>query len=185
MNKYMNFLDIARKRQSVREYLDKPVEKEKIEQCIEAARIAPSACNSQPWSFIVIDDPVLKNTVAEQTSNMMLPLNHFTKQAPVLIAIILEKAKVISQIGGTVKNKEFPLIDLGIAAEHICLQAVSEGLGTCILGWFNENKIKQLLNVPARKRIGLIITLGYPSNDKIRPKKRKELKDIIRCNSYG
>ncbi|GAJ19588.1 unnamed protein product, partial [marine sediment metagenome] len=118
------------------------------------------------------------------TSNKMLPLNHFTKQAPVLIAIVLEKAKVITQIGGTIKNKEFPLIDIGIAAEHICLQAVSEGLGTCMLGWFNEKKVKQLLNIPSRKRVLLIITLGYPSNNRIRLKMRKELKEIVRYNSY-
>ena len=184
MNEHMNFLALATKRQSVRGYLDKPVEKEKVERCLEAARLAPSACNSQSWSFIVIDNPELKNAVADQTSNKMLPLNHFTKQAPVLIAIVLEKAKVIAQIGGNIKNKEFPLIDIGIAAEHICLQAASEGLGTCMLGWFNEKKVKQLLNMPSRKRVLLIITLGYPSNNRIRLKKRKELKEIVRYNSY-
>lgn len=184
MNEHINFLVLATKRQSVRGYLDKPVEKEKVKRCLEAARLAPSACNSQPWSFIVIDNTELKNAVADQTSNKMLPLNHFTKQAPVLIAIVLEKAKVITQIGGTIKNKEFPLIDLGIAAEHICLQAASEDLGTCMLGWFNEKKVKQLLNIPSRKRVLLIITLGYPSNNRIRLKKRKELKEIVRYNSY-
>ncbi len=84
----MDFFDLVRKRYSVRAYSPKPVEPEKIQRCIEAARLAPSACNSQPWTFIVVDDPQIKNNLADTTSNKLLPLNHFTKQAPVMIVIV-------------------------------------------------------------------------------------------------
>lgn len=182
--KQMDFLELVKKRQSTRSYSDKQVEKEKIDRCLEAGRLAPSACNAQPWSFIVIDDPGLKNQVADLTADRLLPLNHFTKQAPVHIIIVIEKANLTSNLGSLIKDKFFPWIDIGIAAEHICLQATSEGLGTCILGWFKEKKIKKLLNVPDKKRIGLLITVGYPKKEEIRQKKRKALADIVHYNTY-
>lgn len=183
--KSADFIELVKKRQSTRSYSAKPVEKIKIERCLEAGRLAPSACNAQPWSFIMIDDQELKNKVADLTADRLLPLNHFTKQAPVHIVIVVEKANLTSNLGSALKDKLFPWIDIGIAAEHICLQAVSEGLGTCILGWFKEKKVKKLLNVPEKKRVGLIITLGYPKTERIRKKKRKVLTDITHRNMYG
>lgn len=179
-----DFLSIARARQSDRSYhTDKEVEKEKILKCIEAARIAPSACNAQPWKFIIVDDPVLKNKIADATSNRLLPLNHFTKQAPVHVVIVREPANITSRLGQVIKDKDFPVMDIGIAAEHFCLQAVGEGLGTCMLGWFDEPKVKKLLNIPASKRAELIITVGYPASPN-RTKKRKPVEEIIAFNGY-
>lgn len=180
----MDFLDLVRDRQSVRKYLNKPVEREKIERCLEAARLAPSSSNSQPWRFIVIDEPKLKEAVARETFGRLISFNHFSLQAPVLILLISEKTKLSVRIGGMIKNKQFSLIDIGIAAEHFCLQAVEEGLGTCILGWFDEKGVKKLLNIPLQKRVELIITVGYTESDKIRPKKRKEMDQIRSYNSY-
>lgn len=178
-----DFLSLVQSRQSDRAYIEKEVEKDKLLRCLEASRLAPSACNSQPWTFIVVDNTELKNKVAEATANALLPLNHFTKQAPIHIVIVLESPKLVSQLGGAIKNKEYPLIDIGIAAEHFCLQATSEGLGTCILGWFNEKKVKQLLNIPKGKRPLLIITLGYPAKP-TRKKIRKGFEKIVRYNKY-
>ena len=183
MSDNFNFLDLVSKRQSERSYLSKPVEREKIIRCIEAARLAPSACNSQPWKFIIVDDPDLKNAVAEETSNTLLPLNHFTKQAPVHIVVVREKPKLTSAIGARIKDKDFSVMDIGIATGYLCLQAVEEGLGTCILGWFNEKNVKNLLKVPVNKRVELIITIGYPGSPK-RLKKRKNMEQIIRYNYY-
>ena len=179
-----SFLELVRQRQSVRGYTSQPVESFKIAQCIEAARLAPSACNAQPWRFIVVDDPHLKNQLADLTADRWLPLNHWTKQAPVHVVIVVESPNLTSRIGAAVKKRDFPWIDLGIAAEHFCLQAVAQGLGTCMLGWFKEDKVKQLLHIPANKRIGLLITLGYPADPKIRPKIRKPLDDIRCKNRY-
>lgn len=180
----MKFLNLVKSRQSERGYLDTPVDIKKIERCIEAARFAPSACNSQPWKFIVITDKEIKDKLAKTTSSKMIPLNHFTSQAPVFIVVVSEKQNLSAKMGQLIKSKDFDMIDLGIATEHICLQAKEEDLGTCILGWFDEKKVKKLLKIPRSKRPILIITLGYPSITNIRPKIRKELKEIMNYNEY-
>jgi nitroreductase len=178
-------LELFSKRQSVRAYNpEQPVEMEKLMRCIEAARIAPSACNAQPWKFIIIDNPELKNQVADLTSSKILSMNHFTKQAPVIVAIVREPANLSSSVGQVLKNKEYPLIDIGIAAIQFCLQATAQGLGTCIMGWFDEKKVKRLLHIPRNKRLELIITVGYPATDEIRPKIRKQTEQILSHNSY-
>jgi len=179
------FLGLVKQRQSVRNYADRPVEKDKLERCLEAARLAPSACNAQPWTFIVVDDSGMKNRLADLTADRWLPLNHWTKQAPVHVVIVVEPGNLTSRMGAKVKKRNFPWIDVGIAAEHFCLQAAAEGLGTCMLGWFKEDKVRALLNVPEAKRIGLIIPVGYPRDESIRPKKRKRILDVVRWNRYS
>jgi nitroreductase len=179
-----SFFELVGKRQSVRAYLPSQVEPEKLNHCLEAARLAPSACNAQSWKFIVVDEPALKAEVAQATSSRLLGINHFTLQAPVLVVIVIERANFTSNMGQMIKDREFPLIDLGIATEHFCLQATAEGLGTCILGWFDEPKVKKLLSIPRQKRVGLIVTLGYAANQEIRPKKRKPIEEIISKNKY-
>jgi len=180
----MNFLELAQKRQSVRSYKDTAVEREKIERCLEAARLAPSASNSQPWHFVVIDEPALKNQVAEKTFGRLVSFNHFTLQAPVLVAVLTEASKLIAKLGGSLNDKQYNHFDVGMATEHFCLQATEEGLGTCILGWFDEKAVKELLNLPKSKRIDLIITVGYPSKDEIRKKNRKPIDEIRSYNKY-
>ncbi len=176
-------LELINKRQSDRAYLSNPIEGDKLERILEAGRLAPSACNAQPWKFIIIDQQELKNKIADCTSSKILGMNHFTKQAPIHIVIVEEKANFTSNAGSLIKNKQFPLIDIGITAEHICLQAAAEGLGTCMLGWFDETKVKKLLNIPKSKRVPLIITLGYPASE-TREKRRKDLDNITSYNSY-
>ena len=180
----MKFLELVKTRQSVRKYLDKPVEREKIEGCLEAARLAPSASNSQPWNFIVIDDPKLKEAVARKTFDRVISFNRFSLQAPVLIILISERSGFLNKVAEAIKDKQFSLIDIGITAEHLCLQATEEGLGTCMLGWFNEKGVKKLLNISPSKRVELIITVGYPESTIIRPKKRKPMNQIRSYNSY-
>jgi len=179
------FLSLVQQRQSVRKYTDKAVEPKMLERCLEAARLAPSASNSQPWKFVVVTDPELQQKVAKATIGPLSTFNNFVLQAPVIVAIVIEKMKVFTKIGATIQDREYPLIDIGIAAEHFCLQAAEEGLGTCMLGWFNEKSIKELLNIPLDKRIGLLITLGYaPEDYLVRKKIRKKVEETIRYNSY-
>ncbi|HPB24520.1 MAG TPA: nitroreductase family protein [Bacteroidales bacterium] len=179
----MNFLELTKLRQSSRKYEDRLVEREKIARCIEAARLAPSACNSQPWTFVVADQPELKQKIAGETFSSVAPFNRFALQAPVMVAIVTEKPSLLSRFGSRIRNKDFYLFDIGMAAEHFCLQAAEEGLGTCILGWFNEKNVMKLLNIPKNKRVGLLITLGY-STSRIREKTRKPLNKILKYNSY-
>ena len=181
----MDFQKIIRIRQSVRKYQSKPVEPGKIEKLIEAVHLSPSACNSQPWRLIIVDEPDLKNEVAKATFSKAVTFNKFAVEAPVIAVLVIEKAKLIAQIGGSLKNQDYPMYDIGIAAAHFCLQAAELGLGTCMIGWFDEKKIRQLLNIPEKRKIGLVITLGYsPEDYKLRKKIRKPLAEICGFNGY-
>ena len=180
----MDFLELVSSRQSVRAFdPDRVVEREKLDRIIEIARLAPSACNAQPWSFVLVDDPELKNKVADATSSRVLGMNHFTKQAPVHLLLVEEKVNISSGIGGWVKKKDFAQMDLGIVAAHIVLAAQAEGLGTCIVGWFDEDKVKDLLNIPSSKRVWLSIVIGYGTQP-LRKKSRKPIEKIFSHNSY-
>ncbi len=177
-----DFLELVKARQSDRAYdITRAVEPEKLERILEAARLAPSACNAQPWKFVVVTDKELSQKVGKATAG--LGMNKFAKDAPVHILVVEESANITSLLGGKVKNKHFPLIDLGIAAAHITLAAESEGLGSCILGWFDEKEIKSLTGIPASKRLVLVITIGYSAKAK-RQKIRKEKTKVVTYNKY-
>lgn len=177
-----DFLELVASRQSDRAYdKSRTVEPEKLERILEAARLSPSACNAQPWKFIVVTDPELSVTVGKATAG--LGMNKFAKDAPVHILIVEESANITSLLGSKIKDKHFPLIDIGIAAAHITLAAEAEGLGSCILGWFDEKELKRLLGIPVSKRLLLDITIGYPEKGK-RLKSRKAKEKVISYNKY-
>jgi nitroreductase len=181
----MEFAELIKTRQSVRKYQEKPVEKGTLQQLIEAVRLAPSASNSQPWKLIIVDEPTLKAQVVRATFSKSVSFNKFAPEAPVIAVLVIEKPPLVTQIGGLLKQREFPLIDIGIAAVHLCLQAAELGLGTCMLGWFDENAIKQLLHIPRKTRIGLVITLGYAAEEyPLRSKIRKDLAVMSSFNGY-
>ncbi len=179
-----NFLELVAQRQSDRAFdPTRPIEADKLGRILDAARLAPSACNAQPYKLIVVDDPELKNRVADTTSSRLLGMNHFTKQAPVHIVIVEENPNFTSGVGAVVKDKHFPYIDIGIVAAYISLAATDEGLGSCILGWFDEKRLKSVLGLPSRKRVLLDIVLGY-SAQPLREKKRKDMDKLIGYNKY-
>lgn len=176
----MEFSELIKIRQSDRKYETRPVDKELVMKCIEAARLAPSACNSQPWKFVVVDDPVLLKEMADAAQGM--GMNKFSHEAPVIVAVVLEKMNLSASIGSVIKDKEYSLLDVGIAVEHFCLQAADLGLGTCIMGWFNEKKVRKMLNI-GRKRVPLLLTLGYPASE-TRNKIRKPVEEMCSWNKY-
>lgn len=176
-------LEIISSRQSDRKYSDRPVEKEKLERIIEAGRVAPSACNAQPWKIIIVTDQGLLNNIAKAASSTVLGMNLFVGQAPLMIVMVREKPNFSSIIGGTIKKKDYSLIDIGIVSENICLQAEAEGLGSCMVGWFDEPKLKNILSIPRSKRVELIITLGYSLSAQ-REKRRKPEKEVVSYNKY-
>jgi len=182
----MDFFELVKQRQSVRKYnYDRKIEDEKLLRILEAGRLAPSASNSQPWTFVVVDQPDLCLKVAKATRGTLIGINKFVTQAPLLIVMVIEKAKITTQIGGAIKDKEYPLIDIGIAGEHMCLQAEDDGIGSCMLGWFDEKKIRSLLNIPQKKNIGLVISFGYaPEDYPLRKKIRKDINTVVKWNSY-
>lgn len=181
----MEFQNLVNQRYSVRAYRPDSVPEKALAACLEAARLAPSACNAQPWSFVVIDDPELKERTAAETLLSFTKMNRWAAQAPVIVAVVAERPNWSSQAGAALKNKPFWLVDIGIAAEHFCLQAADLGLGTCMLGWFDESAVKRLLKIPRGKRVPLLITLGYPVEKESREKQRKETSAMAFFNRYG
>ena len=181
----MPLLELLKHRKSIRDFLDTPVEREKIIMCLEAARVAPSACNSQPWKFIIVDNRELKNKLCQMAFSGIYSVNSFGKMAPVIVAVVSEKSKFLATIGGMFRGTRYYLIDIGIACEHFVLQAEELGLGTCWIGWFNEPAAKSLLNVPASKKIDVLIALGYYDKEKLGPEHGREpLDKISSFNSY-
>jgi nitroreductase len=180
----MNFLSLLSQRLSIRHYSDKPVPRSVLERCLEAARLAPSACNSQPWYFIVIDDANLKNQVCDAAFSGIYFSNHFAKTAPVVIVLVTERSKYIARLGGHIRNLQYSLVDIGIVGEHFILQAAEEGLGTCWLGWLNEKAIKKVLQLPKEVNVDVMISVGYPESTREKKRLRKSLDEIRGYNHY-
>ena len=176
----MNLSELIQKRQSDRKYESRPVSREMVMKCLEAARLAPSACNSQPWKFVVVDDVALLPQMGAAAAGM--GMNGFAREVPVIVAVVLEKMNLTARIGSVIKDKEYSLLDVRIAVEHFCLQAAELGLGTCIMGWFDEKKVKKLLGIKG-KRVPLLISLGYPAGE-TRKKARKSLEEMSSWNQY-
>ena len=179
----MDFDKLVLQRESVRKYTDKEIAKEDIVKCIEAARMTPSAHNSQPWTFIVADDKELVSALADITVSGLVRFNKFAKTAKVIVAVVIEKTH-FALVGSNKTDDDYNMIDIGAATEHFCLQAAEMGIGTCILGYFQEDKAKAILNIPKDKKLGLMIAMGYSQFDSPREKKRKDLDEILRYNSY-
>lgn len=178
----MKTLDqLINERRSIRKYTEKPVEREKLNLVIEAARLAPSACNAQPWRFVVVDEAELKaRLISEGLGGVVVP-NSWAKTAPAVIVACSDLELVTHKLAERVQGVEYHLIDMGIALEHIALKAVELGLGTCYIGWFNAKAIKKLLKLPQNWKAECLLTIGYPA-DVPEASKRKELKEIIRFN---
>ncbi len=181
----MALLDLLKHRKSIRDFLDRPVERKKIMMCLEAARLAPSACNSQPWKFIVVDDRQLKDKLGDAAFRGIYSMNSFCKMAPVIVVVVSEKSKFLARIGGMFRGTKYYLIDIGVAIEHFVLQAEDLGLGTCWIGWFNERAVKSVLEIPHRKKIDILVALGYYDREKTRSEHSREPIDkIASFNSY-
>ena len=171
----MNFLEIAQTRQSCRAYDEtRTVEAEKVTAMLEAARLAPSACNGQPYHFTVCRGDAAKE-VAKAT--MGLGMNKFAVQAPVLI-VVSEKPYVKSAaMGARVKGNDYRSMDIGIAVAYLTAEATSQGLSTCILGWLDDDKLRAACGL--KQTVRLVITLGYAADETIRPKKRKDMGELV------
>ena len=172
----MNFMEIAQARQSTRAYdEDRPVEEEKLTAILQAAQLAPSACNGQPYHFTVCRGEAAKE-VAMACRGM--GLNKFAVQAPVVIVVSEMPYVKSAALGAKLKKNDYRSIDIGIATAYLTAEAAAQGLSTCILGWLDSEKIEKMCNLeyPAR----LVITLGYAAEgEKLREKKRKELTELV------
>lgn len=170
-------------RRSIRKYEDRPVEREKIDACLQAALLAPSACNSQPWHYIVIDDPKIKEAFCKEVFTGVYAMSKWAEKAPVLVAVVSDRGNFTSRIGNFFRRTEFYLVDQGISGEHFVLRAHDLGLGTCWIGWLNSGKAEKFFKLPKGKKIEHLIALGYPAENPA-PRPRKEMKDCVSYNEY-
>ena len=170
----MNFTEIALARQSCRAYdPHRPVEQEKLDAILEAVRLAPSACNGQPYHLTVCRGRAAQ-AVAKATMGM--GMNKFAAQAPILIVISEEAYVKTAALGAKVKGNDYRSIDIGIAAAYLTAEAAAQGLGTCILGWLDDEKIREICGLS--RPVRLVVTLGYPA-DTPREKKRKKIEELV------
>lgn len=179
----MELEQVILKRRSIRKFLDKPVEREKINACLEAARLAPSACNSQPWHYIVIDDPKVKQDFCNAAFSGVYNMTRWAEKAPVLVAVVSDRGNFTSRVGNFFRNTEFFLVDQGISGEHFVLRAHDLGLGTCWIGWLNSTKAAQFFNLPKNKKIEHLFAVGYPAETPA-PRPRAKLEDIVSYNKF-
>ena len=172
----MNFLEIAQNRQSCRSYDEnRAIEQEKLDAILETARLAPSACNGQPYHLTVCRGEIAKQVAA---ATMGMGMNKFAAQAPVQLVISEVPYVKTAALGAKLKGIDYRSIDIGIVAAYITSEATVQGLGSCILGWIDEDKIRNICGIDSK--IHLVITLGYAKEgDKLRPKKRKELWELV------
>ncbi len=170
----MNFTEIAKARYSCRKYdQNRPVEAEKLAAILESARLAPSACNGQPYHITVCTGEKAKE-VARTTKDMKI--NTFADQAPVLLVISEEPYCKMAALGAKIKHNDYRSIDIGIVCAYITAEAAAQGLGSCIIGWLDSDKICKLCGIDGTVR--LVITLGY-ALDEGREKKRKSAEELI------
>lgn len=177
------FLRLASSRRSIRAFQDRPVEREKLLACLEAARLAPSACNAQPWKFIVVDDPAVKVRLAEAAFSGIYKVCRHAAGAPVLVAVASRRGSRWAWLGNQVQGTVFRLVDIGISCEHFVLQAHELGLGTCWLGWFDAKASAKVLGVPRGTRLEMLLSVGYPAESPAaRP--RRSLEEMSSFNAF-
>lgn len=172
----MNFTEIANNRQSCRAYNpERTVENEKLQAILESARLSPSACNGQPYHITVCKGESAKQ-VAKATQGM--GMNKFSAQAPIMLVISEMPYVKSAGFGARIKHNDYRSIDIGILSAYITAEATAQGLSTCILGWFDDAKIREICKVDGQVR--LVITLGYATDDdKLRTKKRKDMDELV------
>ena len=170
----MDIYELIALRKSVREFLDKPVPDEILERLLNAARLAPSAHNQQEWRFVVVTDPGLRSQLIEAANDQ-----EFVGQAPVVLACCAETDNRVMSC-----NQACYPIDVSIAIDHITLAAAHEGLGSCWIGAFNEQKVKDILNIPQHIRVVELLPIGYPADPAPVKKFRLPLNKITKQNTW-
>lgn len=171
-----DFFEIIKERCSCRAYSAKPIEREKIEKCIDAARLSPSACNSQPWFYTVVTSGEMTRKVAQCLQRD--GANKFTDNVPVFAVVSEKNAELKPSISGKVENQKFAQIDIGLSIAHFCLAAQAQGLSSCIIGWMEEDKLHEVCGIAPEDPIRAVIALGYAAGNAKRSKIRKSIGEM-------
>ncbi|RJS84900.1 nitroreductase [Candidatus Bathyarchaeota archaeon] len=170
----MNVFDAIRTRRSIRKYLNKPVEREKLSKILEAARLSPSAANRQPWRFIVVTDQKIKEELRAAYDE-----DWFVSAPVIIVGCALPSEAWVRSDG-----EEYWKVDLAIAMQNLILEAWELGLGTCWIGAFREDEVKRILGIPDEVRVVALASLGYPAEEKGSVTKRKPLEEIVSYNYW-
>jgi len=176
-----SLMDLLQKRRSIRKFKTDPVPEEMIRSCVEAARIAPSAENVQPWRFIAVTDPAKKKELADVAFPHMYRFSRWAADAPVIVALAAKLDILANRIGAHLQGTQYYLLDLGIAGEHFMLRAVEQGLGGCWIGWFHAKAASRALALPRNLKLTALLALGYPdvALDELKVKKRRDMDEIL------
>jgi len=176
------FYQLVKARRSIRKYENRPVEREKILACIEAARLAPSAENLQPWRFFVLDQPQPIEAFSNVVFTGIYRPTRWAASAPVLVTLFAKMDVLVNRLGRFVQGTQYYLLDLGIAGEHFVLQAQELGLGTCWIGWFHAQKARKFFRLSSNYRAVAILSVGYSSHLPSRKRRLLEVEEIVRFN---
>lgn len=183
MINYDELIQLISSRRSCRNYFEQDVPDELIEKCLEAARLAPSACNKQPWRFVVVKDAQLRGSICREGILPGLPMP-WLNEVPVIIAICAKMEIITHKLAKFISKVDYSPIDIGIAGEHFVLAAESLGLGSCWIGWFKEKAIKRILNIPRNIKVVSLLSLGYPADVTAAKKEKLLLADIYLKNIW-
>ena len=181
----MGLMDLIRARRSVRRYADRPVERALLEECLEAARLAPSAENAQPWRFVVVDDPAVKERLAGAAFSGVYRPTRFAAKAPAIIAVLAKPDIVANRLGRAIQGTKYYLIDCGIACQQLVLRATELGLGVCYIGWYSKRGVRKALQVPRSHDIVVLLAVGYPEGEPGKEKPKKPLHELVSYNRFG
>ena len=172
------YLDLAKRRESCRNFdPGRMVEREKLERCAEAAWLAPSACNSQPWKYLIVTNPDYVKKLRPLMQE--LGMNKFVDQCPAFVVVLEEPTRLKVSVSSKFKDQDFAPIDLGLSTSQFCYEATEQGLSTCIIGWHNEPKIKELFCIDKVSRVRLVLCVGYAASGELREKKRKPMEQVF------
>lgn len=180
----MTLDEIISRRTSTRSFESRPISRNHIVALCEAARAAPSACNSQTWRFIAVTDTVTIERLCREAMRPVIP-NKWLAQAPLVMVGCSQLDVIANRIGARVTGIEYYRIDLGIAMEHMVLKATDLGLGTCWIGWFSTKKVRRILDIPGRIKISALLAVGYPRGRPAGKKNRKKLGEILFADKWG
>ena len=182
----VTFLDLAKRRSSCRHYENKPVAYEDLAYCLESARLAPSACNKQPWRFLVVDDAEKRKQIFQKGRRAGIK-HEWLRDVPVFVALCIRRNILTHRAAPAVSGLQYYMIDAGIAGEHFVLAATERGLRTCWIGWFHERRVKKILGVPHNVRIVSLIAVGHGEGHPARQNNsanRMPVKDIGYLNAW-
>lgn len=172
-----SYFEMLQRRQSCRSYADRPIEREKLDRCIEAARLAPSACNSQPWRYLVVTN---QEWIAKLLPCIQaLGMNKFANGCHAFIIVVEQPAKLSERPTRLLGSQHFAQFDTGLSVSQLCYEALEQGLSTCVLGGLIESDVKALFELSADERVRVVVAIGYAENDTPREKKRKPVEEIV------